>query len=86
MSMMRANACFKTMAHRMEGWEQGFAHAAEKLQLLSPLATLSRDMRSPGSCPRKKILKNAALLRPDDQIEVQLRDGKVYAEVKRTEI
>jgi len=71
---------------RVEGWTKDFALISGKLQLLSPLATLSRGYAIAWKLPEKKILKDASSLKPQDQIEVQLREGKIYAEVKRTEI
>jgi len=71
---------------RVEGWTKDFALLSEKLNLLSPLATLSRGYSITWKWPEKTILKNASSLKPQDQIEVQLREGRIYAEVKRTEI
>jgi len=73
-------------SRRLEGWIGDFALLSEKLNLLSPLATLSRGYAIAWKLPERKILKNASSLKPQDAIEVQLREGKVYAEVKRTEI
>ena len=72
--------------HCMEGWEKDFARLSEKLHLLSPLGTLSRGYAIAWKLPERKILKNASSLRPKDQIEVQLREGKLYAQVERTEV
>jgi exodeoxyribonuclease VII large subunit len=72
--------------HRLDGWTKDFALLSEKLNLLSPLATLSRGYAIAWKLPEKKILKDASSLKPHDQIEVQLRGGKIYAEVKRTEV
>ena len=71
---------------RLEGWTKDFARVSEKLHLLSPLGTLSRGYAIAWKLPERKILKNAADLRSQDQIEVQLREGKVYAKVERTDI
>jgi exodeoxyribonuclease VII large subunit len=72
--------------HRMSGWEKDFANMGEKLYLLSPLGTLARGYAIAWKLPDHVLLKKASSLQPRDQIEVQLRDGKVYAEVQRTEI
>jgi len=74
------------VGHGLEGWERDFAQVSGKLQLLSPLATLARGYAIAWKLPERKILKKASSLRTEDQIEVQLLEGKVYAEVKRTEI
>ena len=75
------------IAHRrLEGWEKDFVRLAEKLQLLSPLGTLARGYAIAWKLPQRTLLKDASSLRPKDQIEVQLREGKVYAEVERTEV
>ncbi len=76
----------QVVGHRMNGWTKDFALLSEKLNILSPLATLSRGYAIAWKLPDKRILKNASSLKPEDQIEVQLREGKIYAEVKRTEI
>jgi exodeoxyribonuclease VII large subunit len=70
--------------HRMQGWETHFARLAEKLQILSPLGTLARGYAIAWKLPERSLLKSASSLRPEDQIEVQLREGKVYAKVERT--
>ncbi|SRR5258706_3338147 len=72
--------------HRLAGWTKDFALVSGKLNLLSPLATLSRGYAIAWKLPERNILKSASSLEPEDQIEVQLREGKVYAQVKRTEI
>ena len=72
--------------HRLDGWTKDFALISGKLNLLSPLATLSRGYAIAWKLPEKQILKSASSLKPEDEIEVQLREGKVYAQVKRTEI
>ncbi len=72
--------------HRLAGWTKDFALVSGKLNLLSPLATLSRGYAIAWKLPERDILKTSSSLKPDDQIEVQLREGKVYAQVKRTEI
>ncbi len=71
---------------RLEGWTKDFALLSEKLNILSPLATLSRGYAIAWKLPEKKILTDVSSLKPQDQIEVQLREGKVYAQVERTEI
>jgi exodeoxyribonuclease VII large subunit len=72
--------------HRMDSWEKDFARLSEKLHLLSPLGTLSRGYAIAWKLPERKILKSASSLQPADQIEVQLREGKLYAKVERTEV
>jgi len=72
--------------HRWSVWEGDFARLSGKLNLLSPLGTLARGYAIAWKWPEKRILKNASTLHPKDQIEVQLHEGKVYAEVQRTEI
>jgi len=76
----------QTARRHLEGWEKDFARLSEKLHILSPLGTLSRGYAIAWKLPERKILKSASSLRPADQIEVQLREGKIYAEVQRTEI
>jgi len=72
--------------HSAGNWEKDFARLGEKLNLLSPLGTLARGYAIAWKLPERNLLKNALSVRPRDQIEVQLREGKVYAEVQRTEI
>jgi exodeoxyribonuclease VII large subunit len=72
--------------HRVSAWEGDFARLSGKLHLLSPLGTLARGYAIAWKHPEKRILKNASALQPKDQIEVQLREGKIYAEVQRTEL
>ena len=72
--------------HRAGNWDNDFSRLGEKLNLLSPLGTLARGYAIAWKLPERHLLKNASAVRPRDQIEVQLREGKVYAEVQRTEI
>jgi len=57
----------QTMAHRMEGWEQGFAHAAEKLQLCLPGNLVPRICDRLEAAEKKNPQKRgpAAARRPD---------------------
>ena len=72
--------------HHMEAWDSHFARLAEKLQLLSPLGTLARGYAIAWKLPQRTLLKSTSSLRPQDQIEVQLHEGKIYAKVESTGI
>ena len=84
--MRCANGCVQIAEHRMDGWEQDFARAERKTPSALALGDLGARLCDRLEAAGKKILKKSASLRPDDQIEVQLREGKVYAQVQRTEI
>lgn len=71
--------------NRISHWEKDMQHLFEKLHLLSPLATLSRGYAIAWKLPERRILKNANALQSGDPIEVQLHQGKIYAQVERTE-
>lgn len=77
-----------TQAGRMhlERRARDFQLASQKLQLLSPLATLSRGFAVVWKLPGRTLLKAAAAVAPQDPLEIQLEKGRVYAQVERTEI
>ena len=72
--------------------QQELRRLAEKLHLLSPLATLSRGYSIVWSIRqaqdgelRRTVLKNASDVKPEDQLEIAVEQGKVYAQVQRSE-
>ncbi|MFA5974841.1 MAG: exodeoxyribonuclease VII large subunit [Elusimicrobiota bacterium] len=70
----------------LEQGDQTLRHLMEKLHLLSPLATLSRGYTITWTLPKHQLLKRAADVKAKDRIEVQLHEGRIYAEVERTEL
>lgn len=72
--------------YRMDGLSKDFEHVMQKLHLLSPLATLARGYSITWKLPSKTLVKSAKTLEPNDQIEVQLPEGRAYAQVQRTDI
>jgi len=72
--------------NRVGHWEKDMHHLFEKLHLLSPLATLSRGYAIAWKLPAREILKNASSVQSHDHIEVQLHQGKIYAQIERTEL
>jgi exodeoxyribonuclease VII large subunit len=72
--------------NRMSHWEKDLRHLLQKLHLLSPLATLSRGYAIAFQTPGRQVLRTAAGLKPKDTIEIQLHEGRIHAEVKRTEL
>lgn len=72
--------------NRISHWDKDMHHLFEKLHLLSPLATLSRGYAIAWKLPERQILKNANSVQSHDHIEVQLQQGKIYAQVERTEL
>jgi exodeoxyribonuclease VII large subunit len=65
--------------------QQDLRRMAEKLHLLSPLATLSRGYSIVWKLPERKVLKDAKDAAPNDELEIALEHGKVYAQVQRRE-
>jgi exodeoxyribonuclease VII large subunit len=72
--------------------QQELRRLAEKLHLLSPLATLSRGYaivwsirQAQAGESQRTVLKNAADVKPDDWLEIAIEQGKVYAQVQRSE-
>ena len=74
------------LANQSEHWEKDLRHLVEKLHLLSPLATLSRGYAIVRTTPGRRVLTQADQVKPQDPIEIQLHQGRVYAQVERTEI
>jgi len=71
-----AQAMQKTLQHKGEN----FGHLVEQLQIVSPLATISRGY----SVTRNKeheLLTKVAQVQVGDEISIQLSDGKINAEV-----
>jgi exodeoxyribonuclease VII large subunit len=66
--------------------EKDLRHLCEKLQLLSPLATLSRGYAVAWKLPERRILKDAGDTAAGQDLEVQVAKGRVYAKVQRTEL
>ena len=58
--------------------------AVSRLDTLSPLKTLSRGYSITRKLPGKKIIKNAADVRPSEMIEIILSNGRLTTEVKQT--
>ena len=71
--------------NRVDHWDKDMRHLFEKLHLLSPLATLSRGYAIAWKLPERQILKNVSSVQSNDRIEVQLHQGKIHAQVERTE-
>ena len=71
--------------HQVEAWESGVKHLSEKLHLLSPLATLSRGYAIARAADGS-VLKEAARVQPNDRIEIQLHQGRLHAQVERTDV
>jgi len=71
--------------NRLEHWEKDFRHLSQKLHLISPLATLGRGYAIARQMPQGRILRSPAGVKPQDKIEVQLHEGRIHAQVERTE-
>lgn len=72
--------------------QQDFRRLTEKLNLLSPLATLSRGYaivwahtRNGEPVEPKTVLKSASQVKPGDALEIALAEGKVYGQVQRSD-
>ena len=76
----------QAIRNQSEQWEKDLRHVIEKLHLLSPLAILARGYAIAWKMPERRVLKSARGLRERDSIEVQLHEGKIYAQVQRTEV
>ncbi len=63
-----------------------FEMAAQKLHLLSPLATLSRGYAITWKLPERAVVKEARDLSPADHLEIQVHKGRIYAQVERTDV
>jgi exodeoxyribonuclease VII large subunit len=72
--------------NRADHWEKDVRHVLEKLHLLSPLATLSRGYAIAWTTAPRRLLTSAQDVRPQDQIEIQLHQGRIHAQVERTEL
>lgn len=72
--------------NQSEHWEKDLQHLFEKLHLLSPLATLSRGFAIAWKLPERHVLTRSADLKPDDRVEVQLQEGRFYAQIERTDV
>jgi exodeoxyribonuclease VII large subunit len=72
--------------NRQEHRQKDLQHLLEKLHLLSPLATLSRGYAIAWKQPEHEVIKSARKIKESDTIEVQLHEGRIYAQVQRTEI
>lgn len=72
--------------NRSERWQANFDLLVQKLHLLSPLATLSRGYAIAWKLPERQLLKSARKIQPSDHIEVQLSEGRFYAQIERTEV
>ncbi len=72
--------------NQADHWQRNLSHRLEKLHLLSPLATLSRGYAIAWQLPERRVIKDAASVKAGDTIEVQVSQGRVYAQVERTDI
>lgn len=72
--------------NRVGHWEKDLQHLLEKLSLLSPLSILSRGYAIAWAQPAGRLIKRADAVSKNQSIEVQLHQGRIYAEVQRTEI
>lgn len=67
--------------------ENTFTSAVDKLILLNPLATMSRGFSLAYNKPGNSLIKSVKDVNVDDEIDIQLNDGKLTCEVieKRSE-
>jgi len=75
-----------TAQTRADRWQSGFDLLVQKLHLLSPLATLSRGYAIAWKLPERHLLKSARKIQSTDRVEVQLSEGRFYAQVERTDL
>jgi exodeoxyribonuclease VII large subunit len=70
---------------RLAEREQNLRRLAEKLHLLSPLATLSRGFAIAIELPDRRVVKNASDVPPGTMLEISVNQGRIYAQTQRTE-
>ncbi|MBU0498725.1 MAG: exodeoxyribonuclease VII large subunit [Gammaproteobacteria bacterium] len=71
----------RAMAKLLATKRQSLGAAARQLQAISPLATLDRGYAIAWKLPERELLRDAAQVNRDDQIEVRLGQGVVRAKV-----
>jgi len=75
----------QSVRNQVEHWDKDLRHSTQKLNLLSPLSTLARGYAVVRALPQGSIVKSAVGVKPEDRIEVQLHEGRLYVQVERTE-
>jgi exodeoxyribonuclease VII large subunit len=71
--------------HSMEIQKQKLAGTLGKLDSLSPLSILQRGYSITRKLPSYHILRDAALVREGDKVEVTLHKGTLFCDVEKTE-
>jgi len=74
----------RTCSHILELLTERLANLSGKLNMLSPLATLSRGYSYTLKLPQRTLITNARRVRPHDKVEVKLAKGAVICEVEKT--
>ena len=74
----------RTCSHILELLIERLANLSGKLNMLSPLATLSRGYSYTLKLPQRTLLTNARKVRPHDKVEVKLAKGTMICEVEKT--
>lgn len=73
-----------TCSHILELLTERLANLSGKLNMLSPLATLSRGYSYTLKLPQRTLITNARKVRPHDKVEVKLAKGAMICEVEKT--
>ncbi len=74
----------RTCSHILELLTERLVNLSGKLNMLSPLATLSRGYSYTLKLPQRTLITNARRVRPHDKVEVKLAKGAVICEVEKT--
>lgn len=70
----------------LEQRKKNLTHLLEKLNILSPLATLGRGYAIAWKLPERHIITRSTQVRAEESIEIQVHQGRVHAKVQRTEV
>ena len=73
----------RTCSHILELLTERLANLSGKLNMLSPLATLSRGYSYTLKLPQRTLITNARRVRPHDKVEVKLAKGAMICEVEK---
>lgn len=73
----------QAVQHLWKAREQDLRRLSEKLQLLSPLATLSRGYAIVFRLPERRVIRDAEEIQPADDVEIQFKKGTVHAQVTK---
>ena len=74
----------RTCSHILELLTERLANLSGKLNMLSPLATLSRGYSYTLKLPQRTLITNARRVRPHDKVEVKLAKGAMICKVEKT--